>query len=520
MLAGLAALAAACLPAGDPPVGRQVRAGRDRNLAGVMPPRTPDDGVLRLLLTRTRDFGYDYDLYLLSVPDGGSATEQLLVEHWPNSSLCAPTGCVSADSKGRLYVWSFTDSSAEDRVLVRVDPQTGDRLAFAGATSVRTSPSGQRVAVQRPAFVLDVIEADDTITSVPEASIPLFVGEDLYYLDGLRALRRLTADGVSEAIKTGVESFMAIDTADGLRLLIHGLAAPLALPNPLSLLDPATLDERPLPFDTRRFHSLSSDARWALLHDGGDKVSNRSFALVDVATAREEPFELPSELADVEWRPGRPEVWLNTPDFQQVTGLTSIKRAGSPLTLAPATANRSRIASDLQASMFSSDGQHWYSTVPSPTAGRRTLFVGNADDPEGPRFPLNPEGTLSFGSRELSGGRLLVEAFYQSPERNDIYAVDAATGETRLLGREGVVLASGGRRVLAKLHNSNGDGDLTVLDVDAGPLALLAAEFARAAFVQPPAPGAPAVEPGARVGFEFRARFDSRYDGIWVTVLP
>lgn len=170
-------------------------------------------------------------------------------------------------------------------------------------------------------------------------------------------------------------------------------------------------------------------------------------------------------------------------------------------------------------SFFTRDGAYWFSSGPSQTQNRFTVKVGIADDPTGPTFGLNPEGTSSYGYRPLGDGRLMVEAFRTVPERSDVYAVDPATGTSSLLGEQGVVLAAGASRALANLHRVDGRGDLTVIDVETDRATVLAYEFTQTALVERDAASA-AAAPGARVVFNFLARFDSPYDGIWVATLP
>jgi hypothetical protein len=48
---------------------------------------------------------------------------------------------------------------------------------------------------------------------------------------------------------------------------------------------------------------------------------------------------------------------------------------------------------------------------PGPAGeGRADIFVGSADDPEGPRVPVNPSGTGSFGFWEVLDRQMLFEA--------------------------------------------------------------------------------------------------------------
>jgi hypothetical protein len=168
------------------------------------------------------------------------------------------------------------------------------------------------------------------------------------------------------------------------------------------------------------------------------------------------------------------------------------------------------------------DGDHLISELPAAGGGDSSIMVGDADQPEGPRFPLHPEGTRIAQYRELPDGRLVAEAFYRGPDRNDIYLVDPDDGATHLLGKAGNVVAMGSARVLALLHRNDGAGDLVSIDVDSRQSMPLALEYARdGAVVQARADGDPdRVRPGAPVAYPFRARFASRYDGIWLAAIP
>jgi hypothetical protein len=517
-LVWLAAGATACLPRGDAPAGRQVGTGRVRSLAGALPARSPDDGVLRLLVSQPGDPSYaTVDLYLLEVPDTGATTEKLLVENW-GGGFCGAGFCVDTDSRGRLFVWSNVGAaSSGQEALTRIDLDTGDRLELGVATGVAFSQSRTRVLVSRsyPASY-DLLEADDTITEVPFGQA-YFVGDDLYFIDdATQTLGRSRAGGAPEAIRTAVQTFSALYTVDGLRLLIYGAVDNPAGPKPLSVLDPATRAEQPLPFDSSRLHGLSPDAAWALLIPAGEQFPGRDFSLFELATGHEDPFQIPFRLGQTFWRPGHTEVWLVSVDYQAGYIATSIKVPDQPLGEAPAAAVT--FGGGLP-SVFTSDGRHWFSDD-RRVVGDATILVGDADDVSAPRFPVNPEGSTTFGGREVPDGRLIVEAYYDSPNRSDLHLVDPNDGTTRVLGREGGLLASGARRVLAILHVVNGCGDLTAIDLDDERSTALAVEFALTAYVQPPAAGARPVEPGARLAFQFRARFDSPYDGIWVTTLP
>jgi hypothetical protein len=63
LLAGLAASAAACVPRGDPPAGRQLVADRTSRLGGFV--RSNGDGITRVLITRPAASGKEFSLDLI-----------------------------------------------------------------------------------------------------------------------------------------------------------------------------------------------------------------------------------------------------------------------------------------------------------------------------------------------------------------------------------------------------------------------------------------------------------------------
>ena len=225
----------------------------------------------------------------------------------------------------------------------------------------------------------------------------------------------------------------------------------------------------------------------------------------------------------MEWRPGRTEFWLITyASSTQTLATTLIKRPGMPAVQLPVMAHGLFDATLFSNSFFTRDGRYWFSGGAVGESGFDAVKVGLADDPNGVRFDLIPANTTDFGFRQLADGRLLIELAYSaSYDRRDIFAVDPATGASSLLGKEGLVLAVGDRRVLANLRLNDGYGDLTVImNLERDSSTVLATEFAQVAFVQRQASDPDLVKPGAPIAFQFRARFASPYDGIWIATLP
>jgi hypothetical protein len=522
VLACATVLAAACLPTGDPPVGRQVIVGRDRVLSAVLPARSPDDGVLRLLISRPNVGVYDSQLYIVSVPDaGGAPRERLLLEHGPGGGCGLQ--CFQVDSRGRLLLQVADDPSGATQKWILIDPDTGDVLAL--RDRVDLSPSGQRLASTRygPPQDIELRESDDRTTALTDVSYGSFVGEDFYYLDLAARLLRVPPGGSPELVREGITSFSALDATQGPPLMMLWTSSddPLVR-GPISLFDPVTLQEQPLGTLADRFISVSPDRRWLLLR-GRDDTNYAAFSVLEIATGAEDAFELTGQPgSQPEWRPGTAEIWMGT--FANVnvnangTG-TFIKRPGMPALILSATAVQMPEGYS-RASYFTRDGRYWFSWEFLGGGEKPGLRVGLADDPNGALFDLTPPETMAYGYRQLVDGRLLIEAFYTVSERSDIYVIDPATGASQRLGEQGRVVEVGDRRVLASLHQIDGYGDLTTIDLDSGRSTLLAAEFAQFAFVERQGADPDLAKPGATVVFQFRARFASPYDGIWVTTLP
>jgi hypothetical protein len=492
--------------------------GRDAALAGALPAR-PGDTTLRFLILRSR--GEARDLYLISVADGhATPSELLLAENW-GVAFCSRFSCVPMDSRGRFYAFSNADRESGTQDVTRIDPITGERREFGRAGGMDLSPSGQRVAFARvePPGTTDLLEADDSIATLPDKSYGQFVGEDFFFQndDAAHTLWRAPPAAAPEIVATDVLLFAPIDVPGG-PLLVTFPASGDSAPGggPIRFLDPVTYQERLPPIAADRLVSLSPDARWALLYRSG-MVNRGNVALLEVATGAEEPFELPPSFGETRWRPGHDEIWIQQPGAGEAPGPTLIKRPGLPLDATPVAAADDSVG---LVSWFTRDGNHWFSRERAEATKSWNVFVGDADDPAAPRFPVNPAGTEIWLFAQMSDGRLLIHATYASANRFDIIMVDPTNGEARLLGKDGQLLTWGKRRLVANLRFNNESGDLTVIDIDSGDATVLAAEFAQDAVVEPPGSDLPWVEPGARLLFHFRARFDSPYDGIWVATLP
>jgi hypothetical protein len=80
------------------------------------------------------------------------------------------------------------------------------------------------------------------------------------------------------------------------------------------------------------------------------------------------------------------------------------------------------------------------------------------------------------------------------------------------------MITVGKTRFIGQFHFGTGVGDLTVVELATGRQTILALERAVTAFPEPQ--GDDLVAPGTRVVYQFEARSDSPYDGIWVTTVP
>ena len=204
-----------------------------------------------------------------------------------------------------------------------------------------------------------------------------------------------------------------------------------------------------------------------------------------------------------------------------------IWKPGTGATLTPVAAplaayNRSPDYSAVSET-FTRDGQHWFSFV-AGTSGQQ-IYVGPADDPTAPSFPVNPLGTGPGSYWELADGRLLIEASVGDYSRNDIYLVDPDTGQSRALATGGHVVTIGTTRALAILDwdAGAGSGELTLIDFDTGATTPLGQNVTTAVVQRqfdPADPDADLLPPGAEVAFLVHDSLASPYDGVWVVALP
>jgi hypothetical protein len=519
-LASAGLSATACLPAGDPPVGRQVLAGRDDLPAGLLP--AMPDGIVRLLVLRLDRVRLASDLYLVSIGDGGAPpAERLLAENLGWSNGCNPETCFTTDRRGRVFVPHDYDAIASTGKVTRIDAVTGEQfeLGDVDSSSLKFSASGERLAAfsSGNGANVTVYESDDRATVLADTLSAAFVGDDFYYLAADRRLMRLPPNGgAPELVRAGVSAFDSQDTLAGPVLILYALTADLS-GGTVFFLDPVTLQEMFPPVDLSVSFAVSPDRRWLFVSD--EHVGGHHYRLVDAVTGEQERFDPPAGAccSTFEWRPGHAEVWLAFHEQVNMSSLPDgwIKEPGSPPRVVPGHLVRTTTGQP-RTTFFTPDGGYFFALP--PTGG--PAQIGSADDPTGPRFDLVPYGGSLLRYWPLADGRLVTATHYNSLLRSEIRVIDPASGESRSLATEAGAVTVGQRRVLATAHVVDDYGDLNVIDLDSGASTLLAAEFARMPFSEPRGPGGELVTPGTHVAFQVQGRFASPHDGIWVATVP
>jgi hypothetical protein len=530
-LVWLAAGAAACVPRGDPPAGAQLVADRTTTLAGIAPPN--GDGVTRVLVTRpaagqplpdpnNAQSGLpSVDLFVVSADAAGAGPPERLLAASIVPSPGAVGGCTPglavcfpSDGRGRAFVTIGYDPATGFPIVARLDPVTGGRLDLGVAPYFILSPSTRRMVVFSDvrAAQAALYEADDTEVPLGETMFALFIGEDLYQLTAANELVRIVPGGAPEILATGISFFnQATTQGDVLLQLTRPTADPLVQAE--SFFDTVTLEETPSPFPSDMLITLSPEGRWFMAFD----YSANTVTFLERATGAEEVFAPPDfTLGSTSWawRAGHDEVWFES-DYPQPE--VWIKKLGGPTVAFQALAWAYSGDGGRTGSFLTADGASWFSSR-APFSAQPILQVGSADDPMGPRFDIAPAGTTSSSYWPLADGRILVPAHLRDANRNDLYAVDPKTGDTRVLGEQGFVMVVGQTRVLASLHVNDGRGSLTAVELATGRASALAPEFTMSAVVEPT--GADAMAPGAHVAYQFQARFESPYDGIWLATVP
>jgi hypothetical protein len=357
------------------------------------------------------------------------------------------------------------------------------------------------------------------------------VGEDVFFQTAAGDLMRSVPGGARDRVAAGIIGFIRFGP-----LLM--LARPSSDPSvPIeSAFDPATLEETALPAGTDFMSfgtEVSSDGRWISAGSpfrgptGEIGPDGANVVLFDRLTGTTEALDAAFGWYAA-WRPGHAELWT-TPYAGAILAdgtppSVLIKRPGQPTETLPGLRLGGVLPeNDYRRSYepFTEDGAYWFSSGSQPEDREASNRVGDADDPGGSSFPLVPQGRTAKTYWPLADGRLLVEIFNDLDdvfENYDVQAVDPRTGDTFPIGKRGIVAAVGQTQFLALFHVIYAAGDLTSVDLASGRSTVLAHEFAMQAFPEPE--GADPCPAGGRVVYQFRARFESPFDGLWLATAP
>jgi hypothetical protein len=552
---GAVAWTLGCLPAGEPPAGQHIL--HDRTLTGVAFAPSEMDGVpSRLLATGPlRQLPKNYfvaplesfaDLYEVPLEEtSGASTAPLpnpIIEGVVLELGKVDTRNVSTDARGRpVYLKYRKVSSYDDISVERHDWSTGNSSPLGSPRNwderpFLLSPGRTRVLTN---FLTDL---DSWPRLGPlDASQGIFIGEDFYGVVRQTGTTVLVTDkpGAEPEFvlaSTGALGLAAIQSADASQALVcasgtavGGFVLPCGFGyQPFAILDLKTLATSALPIHESRLHfiSTSDDGHWLLFSAPNRAYPdfNLDLLLHDWTTNTTERVD--STIVDArlsingasEWRPGRSELWfyfyLASTRFGTWTPQAGFEvREGNPVTVRQMPENRT--------SMFTRRGTYWFSRD-----AQKTIFVGPADDPSVPGFPIHPVGTLVEEAWETSDGRLIVGASTVDNDRQDLAIVDPATGASRSLASGGHLVALGHSRALAIVswETTRQAGDLVLIDLETAQQTLLA-ENVHGVAVDPGTsadvpPDADRLRPGSRVAFLTRSRLESPYDGLWVATLP
>ncbi len=534
-VACVASVVAACVPRGDPPEGRQVVADRVSVPVYVVP--SAGDGTTRVFVIRPGGSQGVSKLYLVSMDDAGSPPVERLVAPDLLGSCVMGGGCFSVDAQGRLLVSTGDSEPGSDFHLTRIDPLTGDETDLAVNSGYTLSPSRRRILIQSAPFRASAFplsgpgtlyDDDGSATPVDDGSNrAYFIGEVLYYVDSQQRLVRMSPGAAPEVIATAVlQAYQEQGFAQSARIERGSATDPVNSTS--SLLDLVTLNEWPCP--ERGLCALSPDEQWLV-------TATDTITFTNVLTGAQEQFAPPGFGADnlfdsdtPHWRPGHAELWLDvgapSPDTSHFQSSVWVKKPGAdPVEIAGANfftqvlpgAAFDGSQSYVYYGPFSADGAYWFSSTALPNQ-TSLLQVGLADDPAGARTALAPPIGRSDDALVLADGQVLTRNWTTTNDRANLYVVDPTTGNGRVMGEDGVLLGIGQTRLLVNQHHIENAGDLTVFDLGTGRGTVVAPEFTVTAVVQKLA--ADSVAPGAQIAYQFRARFPSPYDGIWMAVVP
>jgi hypothetical protein len=519
ILAVLSLAAGACLPRGEPPAGHQILADETASLLQLIP--SGSDGMRQVLFFRPsqRQDPDLVDLWALTLdPNDQPSPERLLVSGIASGlelsyKPAAGSSGFPVDAHGRVYV--FTDEGDD---LFRVDAATGDRMDVGPDQYAILSPSGQRILTRAASGPYTLFEADDRTITL-DGSQGQFFGETLFYLSPDCNLMRLVAGGAPEQVASGISSYYllrgTVMYVQHLGLGMCGATDYLGPPSgPQALLDLVTLQEMPLPAGLQVTPgNLSSDGRWMISYHFDQTTFQSQQVIVDLTTGSTEPLD--PNIGYGMWRPGHDELWLVAMDASKpgLAGASlNIKTPGQPPVTVPG----------VYPSGFNEDGRYWFSRGAPPDQLLASDLVGDADDPTGPRYHAVPEGSGLGLAQTLADGRLMVESYtsVDTFRSDDYLIVDPRNGAMSTLGLRGYLSALGKDRLVGIFDYVFERGDLTAVDFATGRRTILAAEDAMAAIVEGNTSDSAQLPPGARVVYQFRARFESPWSGLWLTTVP
>jgi len=517
VLAMMSLVAGGCLPRGEPPAGRQILSDPAASLEGVLP--AGSDGMRQVLFFRPSQVQDPdlVDLWALTLAPNDEPSPERLLFPGLSSGLqlsyrpSAGSAGIPVDARGRIYILTNQGDA-----LFRVDVATGDKQPLGPGEFPLLSPSGQRVVTHAMQGAYTLYEADDSTLAIA-GSQASFIGETLFYLSPDCNLMRIAAGEAPQQVASGIGDYYP---ARGTLLLVHQTSASACddlsfigtSSGPQALLDTTTLQQTPLPSDLQFLPgNLSSDGRWMTAYRFDQQTFRAQLVIVDLTTGTTETVD-PSAGTGV-WRPGHDELWLAAYD-ESKAGLSGasliIEAPGHPSLTVPG----------VYPSGFNEDGRYWFSRGTPPDQVVSSDMVGVADDPTGPRYHAVPEGSSLGFVQTLGDGRLLVDSYTSVDDfRNDDYLiVDPRSGVMTTLGLRGFLSELGNDRLLGIFHYVFERGDLTVVDFATGHQTILAAEYAMAAIAVPK--DGDSFPPNAQVVYQFTARFDSPWSGLWLTTIP
>lgn len=538
----LSLTAAACLPRGDAPAGRQILADKTAVLTALVP--SNGDGLVRVLFFRPGKDADHVNLWVLAVdPSGGPSTEKMLfpdidtgLELGYRPSATNPGFPI--DSQGQVYVTGFvprSDPGGNFTVdVITADPVTGEVVDLGQPPNVTRFPGPwEYPTVSNYSGAPLIFEANGGVT-VSNVTAYGFGGSTAFYLTTDGILMSLDATGAARQLATGLATFLALSAQTVLiTRAVPGAdtTEPPSTSNPLlgppappaqvtgALLDTATLTETPLPDGLVYQYAgrPSPSGRWLIvsqMSQDPEQPYGTGQVLLDLQTATAEVLD-PGFPSAAIWRPGHDELWGTSMNDPEQTGLLStaslsIKKPGMPSVTIPG----------VYFTKFSDDGRYWFSRGASLNDQDSSDLVGDADDPTGPRFAAVPAGSSLGQSWTAGDGRLLNDSSIglDSFEGSFVQIVDPRTGAAQLVGERGYLSVVGTTRALGIYGVSYLRGDLTSTDFATGRRTVLAPEFAVSAVAEPQ--GADAYPPGGRIVYQFVARFDSPWDGLWMATVP